>query len=167
MHDYVLEIQSDSQALIANRGVSKELVEIIERGPSGLPGVDGAPGAPGTPGSAGPPGSNAWVIEANSSYPARPNVPSAVFIGPDSPEPYMLVGDTWINTSNTDPLVLQGNDAAIAGMASDPASLLTASLLSRFVRFVDDSSGAPLPSGKVTIKVNATTHEISDILWEA
>lgn len=53
---------------------------------------------------------------------------------------------------------------------TQPASkrLVTeASAAATYVRFVDDSTGAPLPAGKVTIKVNATTHEITDIVWEA
>lgn len=42
-----------------------------------------------------------------------------------------------------------------------------AELAATYVRFVRSDTGAPMPTGKVKITVDPTTHDIVDIIWEA
>jgi fermentation-respiration switch protein FrsA (DUF1100 family) len=61
------------------------------------------------------------------------------------------------------PTADQRTAAAIATSGSATATALSAT----FVQFVRSDTGAPLPGGHIKIKVDPTTHEISDIVWEA
>lgn len=56
-------------------------------------------------------------------------------------------------------------DSGVAATLDMPET--SAKLRAAFVAFVRSDNGAPLAGGKVVVKVDPTTHEIVDILWEA
>lgn len=58
-------------------------------------------------------------------------------------------------------------DDAVATYATTDGTATKAALSASYVQFVRSDTGAPLPAGHVTVKVDPTTHEIVDIIWEA
>lgn len=87
------------------------------QGPQGLKGDKGDTGSQGLKGDiglTGAPGEDSFVIQVGGTYPARPNLPAVVFIGTANPGAAMLVGDSWINTADSDgPTYLTTADTSV------------------------------------------------------
>ena len=64
-------------------------------------------------------------------------------------------------------IVIADEDEALAAAISSPTSQTNSALSASYVRFVNANTGAQLAGGKVTVKVDPISHEITDILWEA
>ncbi|MCC2033055.1 hypothetical protein [Microbacterium allomyrinae] len=63
--------------------------------------------------------------------------------------------------------VIPSTDAAMAAAAGAPGSVFAAQQAATFVRFVDHLTGESIdPAGTVVIKVNVTTGDIDDIVFE-
>lgn len=60
-----------------------------------------------------------------------------------------------------------GLDAAIAAGIINSASATNSALSSTYVTFERSDTGEPITGGHIAVKVDPTTHEVTDIIWEA
>lgn len=85
------------------------------------------------------------------------------FQGPDG------VYELWASANDGPRVKMQAatDDARTAGNVLNPGSATAQALRATYVTFVRSDTGAPIPGGHITVKVDPSTHEIVDIIWEA